>query len=200
MTWCHPRIVFWLRSIAVLALGGLTACGGVLPERHEITTSPFSSFDEAYQVYTRVNVDQTTAQDLLALGYNALETPNIRLLTYLEVAETFLPTDSVPLSYLPDGVVRCLEAKTRCAGYAVAPREIHEERVGNLFLDFLDFRRETQTTGWEVQALFVLVDDVVVYKLWSGTPRVDETAVSIKPLGPIQDVGTILNRAIPDFD
>lgn len=190
------RMSAWMGLIAF----GLTACSGLLPERHEVTISPFTSFETAYAAYQQVETGKTRADELVQMGFNVLETPNIELLTYLDVAELFLPQDSIPIGYLPDAVKQCIELETRCSGYRVAPREIHEERTGNAFLDFLNFRRKTKTTGWEVAATFVIIDDTVVYKLWSGTPHVEATEVKINPLGPIQDVGTILNRAIPNFD
>jgi len=41
-----------------------------------------------------------------------------------------------------------------------------------------------QTT--EFDALLMLKHDVVVYKIWSGTPNIDKLDTSKNPLGPLQ--------------
>ena len=63
------------------------------------------------------------------------------------------------------------------------------ERVGSFFLDFLNFRRTTEITGWRFNAVVVLKDDVVVYKLWGGRPMIKELNESRNPLGPLQGGG-----------
>ena len=61
----------------------------------------------------------------------------------------------------------------------------------------LGFQRETTETGWSASMLLLLVDDVVVYKLWSGTPRVEERGKETNPLGPAQDLSDPARNAIP---
>lgn len=188
--------VFALASLGVSLVG----CVGVLPKRHEITTSPFATFSDAHIAYTSVILDKTTNGQLTALGYNPDTIPNVTYLTYLDIIEAFVPRDGLPVSFLPTAVKSCIEALTRCTGYVVTPRQVNKDRVGNVWLDFFDFKRETETTGWEAEAMFVLLDNVVVYKLWSGRPQINERVVETNPLGPIQDAGTLINRAIPTPD
>jgi hypothetical protein len=35
----------------------------------------------------------------------------------------------------------------------------------------------------------LMVDDLVVYRSWSGQPGIDELEVTRNPLGPFQDIG-----------
>ena len=58
--------------------------------------------------------------------------------------------------------------------------------------DFLNFRRETDVTGWTFNALVLLVEDRVVYTLYGGQPNVREHEVTRQPLGPLQDWGEAL--------
>jgi hypothetical protein len=186
------------------AIGGLAlllgACSGLLPKRAEVAVSAFASFDDANGAYQRVSVGTTTAKDLAALGFDHQSTANVRQLTHLDVLAVFIPENGVPLSSLPQTIQHCIAAQTRCVGYALTPRTVHRNREGDAFLDFLDFRRRTHITGWEADALFVLVDGIVVYKLWSGTPRIDRTELTVNPLGPVQDLGSILNQVIPSIN
>ena len=67
----------------------------------------------------------------------------------------------------------------------------------HFWLDLLNFRRKTRETGWKFKALFVIVDDVVVDKLWSGDPYIVQERDTRNPLGPFQDFGGLIMRAIP---
>ena len=41
-------------------------------------------------------------------------------------------------------------------------------------------------------ALIVVIDNRVVYKQWSGRPRIEETELRRNPLGPLQGIGESL--------
>ncbi len=75
------------------------------------------------------------------------------------------------------------------------PKNIRNKRYGNLFLDILNFRRKSRESGWRFRVLFVVVDDVVVEKLWSGEPMIEEVRDTKNPLGPFQDA----SRLLPNF-
>ena len=38
--------------------------------------------------------------------------------------------------------------------------------------------------------MFVLDDGLVIYKVWSGTPNIDEYQDTNNPLGPLQGIGS----------
>jgi hypothetical protein len=75
------------------------------------------------------------------------------------------------------------------------PSKMDQTRVGNFFLDFLNFKRHTLTTGWKFSALIVVVDDKVVYKQWTGQPKIESTELRSNPLGPLQGMGEALKLA-----
>ncbi|WP_231480496.1 hypothetical protein [Thiomonas sp. FB-Cd] len=66
---------------------------------------------------------------------------------------------------------------------------VDHKRVGSFWLDFLDFRRRTITSGWRFKMLMLVVDDRVVYKIWSGQPDISEVQSTTNPLGPLQGFG-----------
>jgi hypothetical protein len=70
----------------------------------------------------------------------------------------------------------------------VRPTRLEARRHGNFFLDFLSFRRQTETTGWRFEALVVVVGHRVAYKLWEGNPAVLSRQDRIQPLGPLQEI------------
>ena len=56
------------------------------------------------------------------------------------------------------------------------------------------FKRVTKVTGWNFQALVIIKDEVVTYKLRSGQPVVDRVEKRTKPLGPFQDLEGMASR------
>jgi hypothetical protein len=90
---------------------------------------------------------------------------------------------------LDKGIRQCLDAGRACYGYAIGVKKVERDRVGNFWLDALNFKRETSTKGWSVDALMVFVDDVLVYGLVGGQPTIKQYDVQRNPLGPLQGWG-----------
>ncbi|MCA3239191.1 MAG: hypothetical protein ACK5RC_09585 [Curvibacter sp.] len=95
---------------------------------------------------------------------------------------------------LAPGIRSCLEAGDACRGLEIVGSNIEKQRLGSFWSDFFAFRRETRTTGWRFTAVVLLVDDVVVYRAWSGQPAVKEVEVARNPLGPLQNFGPAIAR------
>jgi hypothetical protein len=55
--------------------------------------------------------------------------------------------------------------------------------------DTLGFKRVVETTGWQFNALILLVGDRVVYTLYGGQPNLHKQEVTRQPLGPVQNIG-----------
>jgi hypothetical protein len=49
---------------------------------------------------------------------------------------------------------------------------------------------QTYSLGWQFDALIIMQDDLVVYKLWSGKPNILLQEEERSSLGPLQGVGT----------
>jgi hypothetical protein len=185
-----------VRAFALISLGLVAGCGGMLPQQKTIVASPFDTYAEAEAAFGRVTPNETSLAKLFNSGYNITTFPNVEVLTYLDLLARFLPRDSITLSDLDPSLRQCLERRLECRGYVLRPSRIKKERIGNWFLDLLDFRRTEKRFGWEAEALFVLDDDIVVYKLWSGTQRIDELRQKINPLGPLQNIGSAVSSAV----
>jgi len=168
----------------------------MLPQKRDIVASPFESYAQAQAAFDEVVPNETNLAQLFNSGYNISTFPNVETLTYLDLLERFLPRDSITLRDLDDDLRECLEKRLECRGYVLHPSKIRRDRVGNVFLDLFNFRRTEVRYGWEAEALFVMQGDIVVYKLWSGTQRIDEVKQDINPLGPLQNIGSALNSAM----
>lgn len=161
-------------------------CSALLPTAKQETKSPWKSYYDVKLAFDKVVPGQTTPRQLKTLGFDLYSTPNVTILNYLDIAVT---TQSLKREELDAGLLTCLSAKTNCIGYQLQPQFIDNKRYGNFFLDILNFRRKTRQVGWQVKALFIVVEDIIVYKLWGGNPNINVESDAINPLGPLQDAG-----------
>jgi hypothetical protein len=179
LTWC----------LTVCLVSG---CTGLLPHSKEATASPWATYREAQAAFDRIIPGKTTAEDLRELSLDPETVPNIAILNYSDVLRRFMLNQSVTLSDLDRGVQECVMAKTVCRGLEINQRLVKKHRNGSFWLDLLGFKRETHTEGWRFNALVLLKDGVVVYKLTGGQPVIQESEHTQNPLGPVQSIGNKL--------
>lgn len=186
----------WRHLVALLACGLLSACSGLLPTSKQAVSNKWEDFDDAKKSFDQIVPYRTTMNDVRELGFDPAKTPNVQILNHSQVVRAVLPSPLQELGTIPKGIVDCMKAQEACVGYFMEPSHIDRKRVGNFMLDFLNFKRDTITTGWKFGALVVVIHDKVVYKQWSGRPNIQETEVRHNPLGPLQGVGESM-RAMP---
>ena len=160
----------------------------LLPSEHDETSSDFLTYEDAMTAFECIVVDSTNTDELKALGFDLSNGNNIEILTYTDVVSIFLANPNLTVNDIPSGILRCLRAQSGCKAYRYNIRNITERRYGNFFIDVLEFRKRTRTTGWEFNALLVIVDNVVVYSSYSGLPNINKTEVEKNPLGPLNDL------------
>ncbi len=180
------------RVAAGAALLLAAGCADLLPTARSEVRSAWHSYDEARAAIERIEPYRTTVADLRALGLDPVETPNVQILTYSDILLRFPLGGSVPPERLDRGLRECLDSGKACVGYSVAVRETHRDRVGNFWLDALDFRRVTDVTGWSFNALVLVTGGRVVYVIHGGQPAIREQEVNRQPLGPLQGWGEAL--------
>ena len=175
----------------------LSSCGSSLPKGEMKTKSPWETFEQAKASYDNILLGRTTTADLQELGFDPYNTPNVRILSYLDILQRFNPNNSVKNEDLPPTVRGCLASREACLAYEASPSFSSSERVGNVVLDLLKFKRERVVTGWSFNALIVIDHSVVVYKIWNGVPMIDQKTTRKNPLGPLQNsVGSMGEGAV----
>lgn len=178
-----------LSSACCIALLG--GCSAMLPQsRTESTT--FASFEEVRAAFDRLEPMKSDTHTLRVNGFNPAEHPNTKLLTHSDVVRLFVPSALLRREDLDPGILACLQARDECHGLAIDAAKISRRRTGNFFTDFANFHRRTETTGWRFYGTILFVNELVVYRSWSGQPRVNEVEITRNPLGPLQDVGPSL--------
>lgn len=184
------------RAGLLLAMAlSMAGCSFLLPHETRTTQHPWKTFAEAQLAFDAIVPKQTSTEDLKGMGLDPFTSPNIKVLTYLELMARLMPHDSFQRSDLDAEVRACLDAKDRCRAFELIVEASETRRTGNAFLDLFGFRRNVHTTGWYFDALLIVQDDVVVYKISSGQPNVDRTEKRTKPLGPLQELDDILGAA-----
>jgi hypothetical protein len=111
----------------------------LLPRGEAQTSKPWSNFSQAHAAYERITPYLTTTGQLRQEGIDPLTTPNITILNYADIVRRLLPPSGNDLALDP-GIRDCMQAQTACRGFEIDQRHIDRKRVGNFWLDFLDFR------------------------------------------------------------
>jgi hypothetical protein len=170
----------------VLWLGAGCAC--MFPRTQTNTESKWSSYKEVAAEFDKIVPYQTHTVDLKELGFHPLVSPNVKILTYVEVMQYFMPNQAITKADLNPSVRACIEAQEHGQALVVELSDIRTRRHGNLFLDVLGFKRRTHETGWRFKGVILTTNNTVVYKLSSGDPAVSSRQKRIKPLGPLQEL------------
>jgi hypothetical protein len=173
-----------------------TGCRSLFSSSESTTVSRWKSYDEVELAFLRITPYQTTVADLRTLGFDPKDSPNVKILTYVDIIQTFMPNPAIHKQDLPDAVRECIAAKENSLAYLVEPQDIRDKRHGNLFLDVFGFKRQTHESGWRFKGLILIKGDLVVYKLSSGEPRVSREDKKVKPLGPLQELDTVVTHAV----
>lgn len=176
-----------------------TGCKSLFSSTSQRSRTPWHNFEEAQNAYDKVIPHKTTLTELKTMGFDPMTTPNVKILTYLDLIQRFIPNSSITLQDLQPDVRDCIESKDCCHAYEMDLDLTDSKRYGNLALDVFGFNRRTRTTGWRFKALVIVKDDVVAYKLRSGEPNVNRLEQKKKPLGPLQEMDNIVMKIIGIF-
>ena len=188
--------------MGLLFFTGGCATQSLLPTQGVYTESSFETYTQVEGVVDKIVVGETKYSDLVNVGLDLENIPNVKRLTYLDVMTKF-KLDS-PSRYtlfnkieLPAGVLKMLTAKEDGLAYEINLERLKNQREGSIFLDMLNFRKNVHTTGWKISVLILIVDDTVEYVLYSGEKNIDTLKRERNPLGPFQgfDGGDIIGAA-----
>lgn len=185
----QARVFIIMSALFAFVFFAASGCGSLLPKGSHSVTSPWNTYLEVKAAFDNITIGQTTTTGLKTLGFDPLNTPNIKILTYIDIMQRFLVNPSIRKEELDDGVQNCIKARAACTAYEVELQQTSYKRYGNVITDLFTFARKTRMSGWKFNAIIVIVNDVVVYKLSGGTPHIDVDDNKKKPLGPLQNIG-----------
>ena len=183
------RRLLLIVSVTTLIISG---CAALLPRASFVAKSPWKSYDAVINSYEKIVPDRTTVQEMKKLGFDIYSTPNLKILSYVDIA---VASQAMKKEDTSSGIVACLKAQNQCNGYVFEPQVVKSKRYGNFWLDIFYFKRSTLETGWKFKASFLVINNIVVEKYWSGEPKINQDKEVVNPLGPIQEFGGILMRS-----
>ena len=166
-----------------------TGCSSLLPESTAGIQTAWATYDDARAALDRIVPYETRRSALDEAGLEPKMNPAVTILTYSDILLRFAVGSVVRPEDLDRGIRECLSSGKRCQGYSIVAKRTKRDRTGNFWLDSLGFKRETDVTGWSFNALILFVDDLVVYTVYGGQPKISEREVQRNPLGPIQSWG-----------
>jgi len=184
--WRAARARIAALAALVALLGG---CEALLPKTAQQTNVGWANFDDARRTIESFVPYQTTRSEIAAKGIDPYENPAVSLLSFSDILQRFAASSAMRPEDFDPGIRDCLTSGKRCTGYSILVQRTKRDRVGNFWLDSLNFRREIDTSGFIFNALVILVDDVVVYTLYGGQPNISNHEVIRNPLGPLQGWG-----------
>jgi hypothetical protein len=180
------RCLFWGVPLA------LAGCAGLLPNTQQESKAPWHSYADAQEMFDNVVPGKTTLAELKALAIDPGLTPNIAVLGHADMLRRLIPIAPTDIRLLDPGLQQCISAAEPCFAYEIDQTHSDRQRVGNFWLDFLNFKRMVNVSGWQFNAIFVIKNDTVIYKLWSGKPNIHQVEEEHNPLGPFQGRGISL--------
>ncbi len=171
-----------------------TGCRSLFPTESKTSRTPWQNYEEAQAAFDKITPHQTSLEELKSLGFDPASTPNVKVLTYLDLIERFIPNQSITLKDLQPDVRACIEAKDTCHAYELELDISRSKRYGNLALDMFGFKKNTRVTGWSFKALIIMKDDRVAYKIRSGQPNLERHEKKLRPLGPFQELENLVTK------
>lgn len=171
-----------------------TGCRSLFPTESKTSRTPWQNYEEAQAAFDKITPHKTSLEDLKSLGFDPTSTPNVKVLTYLDLIERFIPNQSITLKDLQPDVRACIEAKDTCHAYELELDISKSKRYGNLALDMFGFKKNTRITGWSFKALIIMKDDRVAYKIRSGQPNIERYEKKLRPLGPFQELESLVTK------
>ena len=112
-----------------------SGCGFLLPSTKQTSKSPWDSFEDAKSSFDKITPYKTTTQEMRALGFDPYTTPNIKILTYVDIMNRFMPNSSIKKEELAEGIQFCIDAQADCSAYEFAPQVKKTKRYGNVLLE-----------------------------------------------------------------
>jgi len=187
--------VILLTVLLLLAPG----CSFLLPTSQATAKSKWRTYGEAEAAFDRIAPGATSINELADLGFDPLANPNVRILTYVDIIQRFMPNQSITKDDLDPSVRAFIEGREGGQAWELDVNIVKSKRYGNVLLDLAGFVRKSHDTGWQFKGLLLIREGRVVYKLSAGQPNVDRYDKKVRPLGPLQELDSILARAAQSF-
>src|SRR5687768_14128026 len=131
-------VLVMLSLFPILSL--TVGCRSVLPTENSQARSQWQSFEDARVSFDRIQPHQTTLAQLKEFGYDPDTTPNLKILTYSDVINRFLPNSSMRVEDLHEAIQTCIRDKDQCRAYEIDMNVTEGKRGGSVCADRFGFK------------------------------------------------------------
>lgn len=169
-------------SVALAVWVSLQGCASLLPTS-TTHAAQFKTFDEARMTIDSLVPYESDLSTLAPLGIDPLQQPNTLILTHSDIAKRVINGNLQSRDDLDKGIQHCLRAGDACRGWEINASRIARVRTGSFFMDFVNFKRTTETRGWHFKATILMVNGLVVHRTWEGPTCDPGSGGSEEPAG-----------------
>jgi hypothetical protein len=173
----------------------LSGCTNLLPNAENRINGPWNDYQQAQAVFDKITPYTTKVADLKLLGFDPKSNPNVKIIPFSELIRRFIPPSSIPGYVIDKGISECIVSQSDCECYELEQNYDGRKRDGNFWLDIFNFDRHVDIKGWQFNALILINNDFVIYKLTWGEPNKKRSESVNNPLGPLQSID--LQRFVP---
>ena len=96
------------KVVTAILLGLLSACGALLPKSNTAVKHRWDSFESARGTFDRIVPYQTTASEMVQMGYDPFSNPAVTILTYADVIRRLIPPSTIDSMKLNRGIGECV--------------------------------------------------------------------------------------------
>lgn len=173
----------------------LSGCTTLLPNSENRIKGPWADYEQAQAVFDKITPYTTKVEDLKLLDFDPKSNPNVKIIPFSELIRRFIPPSSIPGYIIDKGISECIISQSACECYELEQNYEGRKRDGNFWLDIFNFDRHVDIKGWQFNALILINNDLVIYKLTWGEPNKKRSESVNNPLGPLQSID--LQRLVP---
>src|SRR5512134_3491957 len=107
----------------------LTAgCKSLFSSTESQAESKWNSFEEVETAFAKVVVNVSNTNDLKRLGFHPSASPNVKILTYVDIINFFMPNPGIQKEDLDEPVRACIDAKDLGHAYLLELRNVRAKR------------------------------------------------------------------------
>lgn len=189
-TYTNPRILFstFRKYFLLLLVLLFSGCTTLLPNTENTVNGPWEDYDQAQAIFEKIVPYKTSVNDLKLIGFDPKNNPNVKIIPFSSLIPRFIPPSEIQGYRVDKGIAECIAAQSACECYEIEQSYEDRKRDGNFWLDVLNFDRHVNVKGWRFNALLLINQDMVIYKLTWGEPKRKAYESTNNPLGPFQSI------------
>lgn len=182
--------VFALLLCSFMFVGCGFKSSKILPSSEVTITSKWNTLESVDGAYEKILLGNTPEQ-LRVMGIDD-NTPNLKVLGKRTTIEQLTPNKKE----VDREVIESCQNSKNCYSFLITSSKKNTNRIGNAAKDIFGFEKITKETGWYIEAMFIFVDNKLVFKTRDKEANIEIIKKNKRPLGPLQNLDDNLGSII----